>query len=89
MSDMKNVPDGAPATKGDFKKLAVEIVKMRGYVDRRFDDLRAEMRAGNSRLLQAIDAFSGQVRKIDHHQVINDWRLDQIERRVKNLETPN
>ena len=81
--------DALPATKGDITRLAVEIVKNNARIDKLGDGLRAEMREGNSRILKTVEAFAVQTKMVDRHQIITDYRVAELEKRVKGLELPH
>ena len=79
------------ATKDDLKaverKLALEIVKTHGRIDQLREDLRGEMGIKVSDIFKKIDGFMSKVGKADRAQVIADWRMTQIEKRVGAIES--
>jgi hypothetical protein len=85
--------DDAPATKGEVRgvqrTLALEIVKTNARMDAGFDAVRSEIRMSHSMIVNRIDEYMGQVGKVDRAQIIADWRLGELEKRVKTLETPD
>lgn len=83
--DMK---EDAPALKSDIRRLAIEIVKTNARMDSGFGALSAEIRASHSMIVNRIDDYMGQVGKVDRAQIIADWRLGELEKRVKTLEAP-
>jgi len=98
--DVKN-QDDAPATKGDVKlvrdelklaqadlkrSLAVETVKTNARIDRVVEELRGEMHAMGSSIIKKVDGFMAQTGKVDRAQIIADWRLTELEKRVNSIE---
>jgi len=94
--------DDAPATKGELKTevgrldkridivhrgLALEIVKTQDRIDRSEKNLRGEIRDSSSRIIKAVEDFMSQVGKVDRAQIIADWRLTELEKRVKTIES--
>jgi len=88
---MADMGSSEPATKGDLDQtrrlLAREIVKLDAKIDRVDEGLRAEMKAWGSRIVKTVEDYSGQVGKVDRAQIIADWRLRELEKRVGTLET--
>ena len=91
-------PDDAPATKGGLKQVqgdlksfrrafALEIVKLHARIEKRDELVRGDLRAMSSRITKQIDGFMSDVGKIDRAQVISDWRLTQIEKRVDAIDS--
>ena len=93
--------DAAPATKGDIKELrqefktdiretrrvlAGEIVKTGARMDTLVDGIRADITRSSSRILTAVEEFSSQAQKVDRDQIITNYRVDELEKRVKALE---
>ncbi|NNN06612.1 MAG: hypothetical protein HKL90_11985 [Elusimicrobia bacterium] len=66
--------------------LAVEIVKTHERIDRVENNLRGEIRDSNSRILKAVEGFMSQVGKTDRAQIIADWRLSELEKRMALIE---
>ena len=79
--------DAAPATKGDIKKLAVEIVRTEARIDRLDESLTAKLTEGVGRILKTAEGFMVQVQKVDRHQIITGYRVDELEKRVRTLES--
>lgn len=89
--------DQNPATRGELQRVAddvkelrrgfaLEIVKTNARIDKLGEDIRAEMRAMSSGLHKKIDGFMSQSGKVDRAQVIADWRLTELEKRVSAIE---
>lgn len=87
--DVKN-QDDAPATKRELKAvhrgLALEIVRTNARIDKLGEDMRGEMRAMGSAIIRKVDGFMAQTGKVDRAQIIADWRLTELEKRVNAIE---
>lgn len=73
-------------TKALDRKLSIEIINTHGRIDSLGNSLRTEIREGNSSILKAVDGFMSQVGKVDRHQIITDYRVDELDKRVKAIE---
>ena len=73
--------------KTTHRSLALEIVKTHGRIDQLREDLRGEMSIQVSGIFKKIDGFVSKVGKVDRAQVIADWRMTQIEKRVDKAES--
>jgi len=69
------------------RSLALEIVKTHERIDRVETNLREEIRQGSSRILKSVEDFMTQVGKTDRAQIIADWRLSELEKRVETIES--
>lgn len=84
-----------PATKGDLqlmkadlrKLLSIEIAKTHVRIDRSMETLSAQMRENTSHILKVVGDSMAQSQKIDRDQVITNYRVDELDKRVKTLET--
>lgn len=85
------------ATKGDLKEVrtelkqlgrtfAVELVKTNARIDRLDESFSAKLSQGVSKILKTTEDFMAQVQKVDRHQIITSWRVDELEKRVKTIE---
>jgi septin family protein len=72
---------------GSHRKLALEIVKTNGRIDQLREDICGEMRIMSSAFHKKIDRFMSGVGKVDRAQIIADWRMTQIEKRVGAIES--
>ncbi len=68
------------------RRLCIEIIKTNGRIDDLAVSLRTEMREGNSTILKAVEDFAAQTGKVDRRQIIMDYRVDGLEKRVQTLE---
>jgi hypothetical protein len=75
------------ATKDDFRKLALEIVKTNGRIDQQGERVEASLRGMSSSFHKKVDAFMSEVGKVDRAQIIADWRIAQLEKRVGDVES--
>ena len=71
------------------QRFAIELVKTNARIDKLGDSLRAEIREGNSKILKTVEEFAVQTKMVDRHQIITDYRVAELEKRVKGLETPH
>jgi hypothetical protein len=62
--------------------LAIEIVKTHERIDRSESSLRSEIRETASRVIKTVEDFITQVGKTDRAQIIADWRISELEKRV-------
>ncbi len=69
------------------RSLALEIVKTHERIDRVETNLREAIRQGSSRILKSVEDFMTQVGKTDRPQIIADWRLSELEKRVATIES--
>ena len=78
---------------GEFRTLhrglALEIVKTNARIDKQGEEIRTEMRTLHSDLVRKIDGFMSTVGKIDRAQIIADWRLTELEKRVDDNNLPS
>ena len=83
------------ATKDDLKavqrelerRLSLESVKTNGRIDQLREDLRGESGVMVSGMFRKIDGFMSKIGTIDRAQVIADWRVAQMEKRVDAIES--
>ncbi len=79
------------ATKDDLndlaRKSALNSVKTNSRIDQLREDLRGEMSLMTSGVFKKIDGFLSKTGKIDRAQVIADWRVAQMEKRVEAIES--
>jgi hypothetical protein len=69
---------------------AAPLIAMRALQERlgRFEnDMRAEIRESADRIIKSIEDFKSRLEKTDPAQVITDWRLEQLEKRVATIES--
>lgn len=69
------------------RDFALETVKTHSRVDRLEASLRKDIRSESSRVIKIVEDFAAQVGKVDRAQVIADWRLTELDKRVKALES--
>jgi hypothetical protein len=69
------------------RSLALEIVKTHERIDRSENSLRGDFREFSSRILKTVEDFMAQVGKTDRAQIIADWRLSELEKRVTTIES--
>lgn len=85
--------DDAPATRGQLtgvqRSLALEIVRTNARMDAGFGVISEQIRTSHSLIVNRIDGYMAEVGKVDRAQIIADWRLTELEKRVKTLETPD
>lgn len=79
--------DAAPATQGDIKKLTIEIVKTHGRIEDLKDAMNARLDQMNFNIIGKLDGFMAQAMKVDRAEIITSYRVDELEKRVKTLET--
>ena len=73
----------------DFKRtVSIEHGKLTGQMQDFKEMVRSQLDNGISRMLKLAEDFSVQTQKVDRHQILTDHRVDLLEYRVKNLETP-
>jgi hypothetical protein len=80
------MPDSKPATKGDISRLAKEIVRTQASLGKRIDEVFQGMRRMQSTLLNHMDSFMMQTRKVSVDQTFLIHRMDELEKRVGSLE---
>lgn len=93
--DMKD-EDAEPATKGLLKAeikglrrdLVIELVKTNARLDELREDVSTKIKESTSRILKVVEDFAIGFQKVDRHQIITDYRVDELEKRVKSLESP-
>jgi hypothetical protein len=73
--------------KGAVRRIALQAVETRTHMDSQFSALRQDMRDMSSRITNQIDGYMAQVGKIDRAQIISDWRVSQLEKRVDSIES--
>ena len=89
-----------PATKADLehfredltgtdRRLAAGIVRNHERIDRLEESLSSQLTQRTSEILKAVDGVAAQVGKIDRHQIITDYRFNELDKRVKSLESPH
>lgn len=87
----------APATRSDMRVLAkmigdvrrglaVVIVRNAARVDLLEEWIDAKLQSSESRILNGMDAFASRTEKVDRAQVIVDYRLTELEKRVASIE---
>lgn len=64
----------------------IAIRETQKRLDRLENNLRAEIRGCSERVLKVIEDRKSQAAKIDRVQIITDWRLSQLEKRVSVIE---
>lgn len=85
--------DDAPATKGDLAllvsryDLALAIDKTNHRLETLHELAMTKIDQGFSKMTALIDGFMAQTLKVDRRQIIMDYRMDKIEKRVKTLES--
>jgi hypothetical protein len=87
-AELKSVEGRLDQRIGDVHRtLAIEIVKTHERIDRVESNLRGDFREFSSRILKTVEDFMTQVGKTDRAQIIADWRLSELEKRVATIES--
>ena len=69
------------------RKFALEVVRIHARFDKQADLIRGERRAISSKVTKQFDAFMSETGKIDRAQIIADWRVSQLEKRIDKIES--
>ena len=89
--DLTHVKGEVTFVKNDLKAfkrtVALEFDKTNSRIEVFEQNIRGDIRAMESRLVKTFDGFVGGVGKVDRAQVISDWRLTELEKRVKTIES--
>lgn len=91
-------PNAEPATKGElngikaemaeFRRIfSIELVRTNARIDQLRDDLTTQIKASTSTILKVVGDFAAQFQKVDRDQIITNYRVGELENRVKNLES--
>ncbi len=62
------------------------MVGANSRIDRQGESFSAQFSETLSEILKAVDGFMTQVGKTDSHRIITDYRVEELEKRIKIIE---
>jgi predicted nuclease with TOPRIM domain len=72
--------------KASEQRLALEIVRNHAKMEAMEDRILSAFTAARSESLKILETLQGQHQKVDRRQIIMDYRVDELEKRLKSLE---